>query len=637
MVLPVSNRTARKFARRLALLACLLLSGSAASAQGREYVVEHYAKSEHTIAMRDGVKLFTSIYAPRDTSKTWPILLKRTPYTVAPYGPDAYPDSLGPSEACAREGFIFAYQDVRGRAMSEGEFENVRPVLRSRTSNQDIDESTDAYDTIEWLVRNVGGNNGKVGVWGISYPGFYASCAAVDAHPSLVAVSPQAPIADWFIGDDFHHNGALYLPHAFNFLSGFGRPRPEPTAERKWKGFEHGTLDGYRFFLELGPLRNADELFFKGDVAFWNEMLAHPNYDDFWQARNLRPHLANVRPAVMTVGGWFDAEDLFGALETYRSIEHQAPDATNVLVMGPWVHGGWARGDGDRLGDVRFGEKSSLFYRERIELPFFLHYLKGAPLAKLQEAWMFETGGNRWHALEAWPPPGAKPRPLYLRAGGRLAFEPPGDGEPEPFDEYVSDPARPVPFTSAIAIGMTREHMVEDQRFAARRPDVLVYQTAPLEKALTVAGALRARLHVSTTGTDSDWVLKLIDVYPDDFPDPDPDPEARPGASRMGGFQQLVRGEAMRGRFRESYERPVAFRPGERARVEWVLPDVFHTFRPGHRVMIQVQSTWFPLVDRNPQTFVDIATAGEEDFRKATQRVWHASDAPSMLELSVLE
>jgi putative CocE/NonD family hydrolase len=305
--------------------------------------------------------------------------------------------------------------------------------------------------------------------------------------------------------------------------------------------------------------------------------------------------------------------------------------------MGLWVHGGWARGDGDWLGDVRFGEKSSLFYRERIELPFFLHYLKGAPLAKLQEAWMFETGGNRWHALEAWPPPGAKPRPLYRRAGGRLAFEPPPEDEPEPFDEYVSDPARPVPFTSAIAIGMTREHMVEDQRFAARRPDVLVYQTAPLEKALTVAGPLRARLHVSTTGTDSDWVLKLIDVYPDDFPDPDPEPEARPGASRMGGFQQLVRGEAMRGRFRESYERPVAFRPGERARVEWVLPDVFHTFRPGHRVMIQVQSTWFPLVDRNPQTFVDIATAGEEDFRKATQRVWHAREAPSLVELSVLE
>jgi len=601
-------------------------------AQGLEYVKEHYTKYEYRIAMRDGKRLFTAVYVPKDQSQQWPILLTRTPYSVKPYGVDQYKPDLGPSALFGKQGYVFAYQDVRGRWMSEGEFVDARPHKPAKRGTQDIDESSDAFDTIEWLVKHVPNHNGKVGMWGISYPGFYTSAGMIDAHPALKAASPQAPIADWFIGDDWHHNGALMLPHVFNFMAVFGRPRPQPIKKYTFT-FDHDTPDGYQFFLDLGPLSNANAKYFKDDVAFWNEVMRHGTYDEFWKARDVRPHLRAIRPAVMTVGGWFDAEDLFGALETYKHVGANNPGTRNILVMGPWVHGGWSRGDGDSLGPVSFNGKTAAFFRETIELPFFEFYLKGKGEMKHPRAWIFQTGANQWRQFDSWPPRQTQPKSLYLRAGGRLAFEFDAEAVGETAcDEYPSDPARPVPFLSKIAVGMSPEYMVDDQRHAARRPDVLVYQTDTLEEDLTIAGPIQVELHVATSGSDSDWIVKLIDVYPTDYPDPSPNPTG----VCMGGYQQLVRGEVMRGKFRNSFEKPEPFTPNRPAVVKFTLPDICHAFRTGHRLMVQVQSTWFPLVDRNPQTFVDIYTAKESDFRKATQRVYRGRDMASRLTAPVL-
>jgi putative CocE/NonD family hydrolase len=610
-----------------------------AAAQGLEYVKANYTKYEYKIPMRDGVRLFTAVYVPKDASQRFPILLTRTPYGVQPYGVDRSKSDLGPSPLFGKEGYIFAYQDVRGRWMSEGQFVDMTPQRPEKRGPRDIDESTDTFDTIDWLIKNVPNHNGRVGQWGISYPGFYAAAGTIDAHPALKAASPQAPIVDWFAGDDWHHNGALMLPHAFNFLATQGRPRPEPTKAFK-KTFDHGTPDGYKFFLDLGPLAQADKTYFKGEVAFWNELMRHGTYDDFWKSRNLRPHLTNIRPAVMTVGGWFDAENLFGALETYKTIEAHPPATatTNILVMGPWSHGGWGRGEGTALGHVRFDAKTAVFYREQIELPFFEYHLKAKGAPNLPEAYVFETGTNQWRKYDAWPPKEAQARALYFHAGGRLAFEPAPASETsastgsEAFDEYTSDPARPVPYLDHVSIGMAPEYMVGDQRIAAQRPDVLVYKTEALERDVTLVGPLRAELLVSTSGTDADWVVKLIDVYPDDFPDPEPNP----AGVHLGGYQQLVRGDVLRGRFRNSLAAPEPFRPDEPTPLAFALQDINHTFRTGHRIMVQVQSTWFPLVDRNPQSFVEIAAAGESDFRKATQRVYRGGTRPSRLAVLVL-
>jgi putative CocE/NonD family hydrolase len=621
--------------------AALVAGAGGAETTAPEAVRARYTKYEYRIPMRDGAKLFTSVYVPKDAGRDrrYPILMTRTPYGVAPYGSDAYPDHVGPSTAAESEGFIFAYQDVRGRYLSEGQFVDVRPY-RPAKGPTDVDESSDTWDTIEWLLHKLPWHNGRAGLWGISYPGFYASMGTIDAHPALVATSPQAPIADWFIGDDFNHNGAFFLPHAFNFLSAFGRPRPEPTTKTEPR-FDHKTQDGYRFFLEAGPMPSYDRKYLKGEVAFWKEILAHDTYDAFWQARNVRPHLKGIRPAVLTVGGWYDAEDLFGALETYKAIERQSPGISNRLVMGPWPHGGWARGTGESLGRVRFGQPTSKFFQEEIELAFFRSWLKDDVDPRLPEAYVFETGRNEWRALDAWPPKEARPLVLYLSAGGLLAKEPPRDAG-EAFDEYVSDPAKPVPFTEETSIGMTVEYMVDDQRFASRRPDVLTYQTEPLEDDLTVAGSVAASLSVSTTGTDSDWVVKVVDVYPDDYPVQEGEWTRRwaweqpPTRSKMGGYQQLVRGEPFRGKFRKSFERPEPFVPGQVDAVEFTMPDVFHTFRRGHRVMVQVQSSWFPLVNLNPQAFVAINEATAADFHPATERVWRTAARPSLVRLSIV-
>lgn len=591
----------------------------AQDAIGKEWYAAHYTKREVMVPMRDGVKLATSVYEPKDTATKHPILLRRTPYSCAPYGADAFPDMLGPSTLFNEKGYAFAVQDVRGAYMSEGQFVDVRPHVDEKHSTNTIDESTDAFDTIAWLVANVANNNGRVGMWGISYPGFYASAGMIDAHPALKAVSPQAPIADWWY-DDFHHNGALFLPHAFNFLASFGRPRPEPTQKRSWN-FDHGTPDGYRFFLDLGPLSNVNTKWFHGDIAMWNDIVAHPNYDAFWSARNLLPHLRHVAPAVMTVGGWFDAEDLYGALNTYRAIEAQNPGVYNVLVMGPWQHGGWGRTDGDKLGQARFGAKTSLTYRRDMELAFFEHFLKDDAVAPPAEANVFDTGANAWRAFDAWPPKGVEQRALSATEGLALTFGSAGDDGGR-YDEFVSDPAHPVPFTASIATGMTREYMTDDQRFASTRPDVLCYRTAVLAEDVTIAGPISADMHVTTTGTDGDWIVKLVDEFPPNEPDPKLPDLLSPG-EHMGGYQMLVRSEVMRGRFRDDPSTPKAFVPDQATQFSVRLQDVLHTFKKGHRIQMQIQCTWFPLVDRNPQTFVpSIYAAKETDFVAARQRVW---------------
>lgn len=593
------------------------------------YFESGYTKKEYRIPMRDGKKLFTAVYAPRDGGRTYPILLHRTPYGVAPYGSDQYPTVLGPSREMSEEGFIFVYQDVRGRMMSEGEFVNMTPHRPEKDDPSDIDESSDAYDTIEWLIRNIPNHNGKVGIWGISYPGFYAAAGMIDAHPAVKAVSPQAPIADWFVGDDFHHNGAFYLAHSFGFLAMFGHPRPQLT---KFLGepFDYGTPDGYGFFLDLGPLRNANAKYLKNRVPFWNELMRHGTYDEFWRARNLRPHLRNILPAVLNVGGWFDAENLFGALAVYRAVEESTPGAYNILVMGPWTHGGWANSAGMGIGPVNFGSATGDFYRREIELPFFRHFLKDGEDPNLPEAYVFATGKNEWARERRWPPVRTVPLRLYFHANGRLSRDPAPENQEPSFDEYISDPHRPVPYTAAITTGMTPEYMVEDQRFASRRPDVLTYVTEALARDITIAGPVTPTLYASTTGTDSDFIVKLIDVYPDSMPDPLPNPDN----VRLGGYQQLVRGEPFRGKFRNSFSEPQPLISGEITKIEFQMPDVFHTFRKGHRIMVQVQSSWFPLVDRNPQQFVDIYQAGPEDFIKATQRIYRSKKHASMIVMN---
>jgi putative CocE/NonD family hydrolase len=586
------------------------------------YIRLNYNKQEQMVPMRDGVKLFTSIYIPRDRSQKYPLLMKRTPYSVAPYGLEKYAATLGPSEHFVKAGYIFVNQDVRGRFLSEGEFVQVTPHVPQKQKNTDVDESSDTYDTIEWLLKNVEGNNGRVGMYGISYPGFYAAAGMIDAHPALKAVSPQAPVADWYF-DDFLHNGAFFLAHAFRWLGNNAAPRPKPTAE-KTPAVSYATPDGYKLFLEAGSMENISRKYLKDGTPFWNEMMQHPNRDEFWQKRALPPHLKKVAPAVMVVTGWYDAEDLYGSFKCYQAIESQNPSVNNTLVVGPWHHGGWASPDGDRLGQISFGSKTAAFYRAEIELPFFERHLKDVKNTPLAEATMFETGSNVWRTFDKWPPAEVKSRNLYLQDFGGL--DPQLPAALHPYDEFVSDPDRPVPYTETITPRMTIEYMVDDQRFASRRPDVLVYQTPDLNSDMLLAGPIDVDLWVSTTGTDADFIVKLIDVFPDAA-----DPALQPG------YQMLVRSEVFRGRFRNSFEKPEPFVPNQPTQIRFQLLDLLHRFQKGHRLMIQIQSTWFPLVDRNPQKFVpNIYYATPHDFQKATHRVYHSQEFPTMFRIGVL-
>ena len=602
-----------------------------------QYVPAHYDKQEVYIPMRDGTRLFTAIYTPKDASpeRTYPVLMKRTCYSVRPYGAEQYMTSrLGPSATLIQDGYIFVHQDVRGRWMSEGTWTNMTPHVAEKSSENDVDESSDTYDTIEWLLANLAHHNGRVGQWGISYPGFYAAASLPEAHPALKAVSPQAPIADFYF-DDFHHNGAYTLGY-FRATSVFGIQKTEPTTEAWYSLFDKPTDDGYRFFLNLGPLKNGDRYLSK-DNFFWRELKEHPNYDAFWQKRSILPHLQDVQPAVMVVGGWFDAEDLYGPLNIYRAIE-KSSDTYNTLVMGPFGHGGWAREKGHhRHHHIYFGDSIATFYQREIEARFFQHFLKGQGDGNtgLPEAYLYDTGAKEWRQFAQWPPAEAQSTNLYLQPQRGLSPTPPSQPD-APFSSYVSDPHQPVPYTTDIpgSFGFTpRNYMSEDQRFATRRPDVLSFETPVLDSATTLAGDLEVELWVSTTGEDADFVVKLIDVYPPD----EPNTPYTPDHVSLGGYEQMVRSEIMRARFRESFEQPQPLVPGEVVPVRFTLQDVLHTFEPGHRLMIHVQSSWFPAFDRNPQTWVEnIFAADEADFQAQTHRVYHQPDYASRVRVRVL-
>jgi putative CocE/NonD family hydrolase len=583
------------------------------------------------IPMRDGIKLFTAIFIPKDSSEKHPILLKRTPYSVAPYGENNFPAYWNVYQRLYfRENYIMVIQDVRGKYMSEGEFVDIRPYQPNKTGKQ-TDESSDTYDAVDWLVKNIPGNNGKVGVFGISYPGFYATMAALSGHPAVKAVSPQAPVTDWFMGDDFHHNGAFMIMDGFAFYSGFGKPRPKPTMQNA-SGYPIPGADNYNFYLNTGTLPGFAKLV--GDsVQFWKDLYAHPNLDDWWKARNTRNFVQNIpaSTATLVVGGLFDAEDCFGAWNLYKSINQKAGN-NNKLVMGPWFHGAWGgRGDGSSLGNVQFGSKTSEWYQNNIELPFFNYYLKGkGDSAKIAEATVFFSGENQWKQFSQWPPVNEQTKNLYLHSNGKLDWNKPSAAND--FTSYTSDPNKPVPYTEDVHLDRTREYMTDDQRFASRRPDVIVFQTDVLSEDVTLAGPLFANLYASISSTDADFVVKLVDVFPDDF-----SYATTTGNYPMAGYQMLVRGEVMRGRFRKSFEKPEAFTPGKVEQVRFYLPDVAHTFKKGHRIMVQVQSSWFPLVDRNPQNFVNIYQASANDFKKADIKIYHSSQYPSSIELPVLK
>jgi uncharacterized protein len=598
------------------------------------FIRKNYVKREVSIPMRDGIKLFTSIYTPKDKKKKYPIMLSRTPYTVQPYGKDKYRTSIQ-NPTMMRDGYIFVFQDVRGRWMSEGDFVDVRPINPERKSSKDIDESTDTYDTVEWLIKNQENNNGRVGVRGISYPGFYATCAAIEAHPAVKAVSPQAPVTDWFVGDDFHHGGAFMLMDAFSFYPNFGRPRPKPIEPKDLKRVEIDFTDNYNFYLKMGALPNYKTKYFGDSIQFWNDLMAHPNLDDFWKARNIRQHMKNIKPAMLTVGGLFDAEDCFGAWRTYEALEKQNPtQLSNKIVMGPWFHGAWGgRSDGESLGNIPFGSKTAQYFQDNIESKFFAFHLKDSGKDDLPEASIFETGTNKWTSYTEWPPKAAVSQNIYLRENNGLTFSPPSVSAnfSRSFSDWVSDPAHPVPYTEDVHSERTREYMLDDQRFAARRSDVLVFQTDVLNEDLTVTGPIDANLFFSTTGTDADIIVKIIDVMPDN------EPQWAGSKVPMGGFQMLVRGEILRGRFRNSFEKPEAFVPDKITEVKMQLPDIAHTFKKGHRLMVQIQSSWFPLVDRNPQKFEDIYKAQDSDFQKATHRLYHDAKNASFLKLPVLK
>lgn len=594
-----------------------------------EELKKKYSKKEVYIEMRDGIKLFTSIYTPRNSNGPHPILLNRTPYNIEPGGPDHYSFFIQNYSRYTEKDYIMVSQDVRGRYMSEGTFEDIRPVIPVRKSSKDTDETTDTWDTVEWLVKNVDNNNGNVGIFGISYPGFYSTMGIINAHPAVKAVSPQAPVTAWFLGDDFHHNGAFFLLDCFPFYYSFGQPRSEPTRIGKPQ-FKWPVPDNYEFFLSTGPVKNLAPAFLGDSVKFWNDLFSHPDYDEFWKARDPRQHLQNVTPAVMTVGGWFDAEDLFGALKTYEAIEKQnSPSTRNHIVMGPWSHGQWASGRATNLGNISWGLDANERFIEQEEL-FFDHYLTENRKYDIPEALIFITGSNEWKNFDKWPPANIIRKELYFHDGEVASFTKPVSTDS--YDEYVSDPMNPVPYTEDVHAARTTEYMTDDQRFASRRPDVMVYQTDVLTTDMTLTGQVTAGLFVSTTGTDADFIVKLIDVFPPDAVDGNPDHNYP-----MGGYQMLVRGEVFRGKYRNSFEKPEPFVPGRVTEVKFDLPDVAHTFKKGHRIMIQIQNSWFPLVDRNPQKFVNIYECSEEDFSKATQRIYHDSKFPSHLKVSILQ
>jgi len=607
------------------------------------WIVNNYTKMERQITMRDGIKLFTSIYVPKDNSETHPFLITRTPYSCAPYGENQWKDYWNSYlKYYLKEGYIMVTQDVRGRWMSEGDFVNVRPFNPDKKSVKDIDEASDTYDAIEWLVKNIPHNNGKAGVFGISYPGFYSTMAAASNHPALVAVSPQAPVTNWFIGDDFHHNGAFFILDAFSFYSpfggGFGLPHPKPTTIAP-ATLEMKIHDNYKFYLETGSLPEFSKLI-NNSVSFWKELYAHPNYDSWWKERDARNATKDLHPAMLWVGGLFDAEDNWGAWNSYKAAEKNNPGKEfNKLIMGPWYHNQWANNDGTHLGNINFGSNTSAWYQQNIEIPFFNYFLKGkGDISGIPEATVFITGENKWRQFAQWPPKDKEDKVLYFQDKGKLDWTTPK--AVASFSDYMSDPSKPVPYTEDVHFGRTRDYMTDDQRFAERRPDVLSFKTNILDEDVTVTGVVTADLLTSISTTDADFVVKLIDVFPDSlsynnidiYSDKDP-----VLAYPMGGYEMLVHGEIFRGKYRKSFETPEPFITDKIERVKFNVADIAHTFKKGHRIMVQIQSTWFPLVDRNPQKFVNIYEAAQNDFQKASIHIYHNEKNASCIILPVLK
>jgi len=612
----------------------------AIGSQDSAWVRDNYTKKELYITMRDGVKLFTAIYLPKDATEKHPILINRTPYSCSPYGEQNFSASLWVRHwrYYARENYIMVIQDVRGRFMSEGEFVDIRPFNPDKKTDKDVDEASDTYDTIDWLIKNISNNNGNVGVFGISYPGFYSTMAALSGHPALKAVSPQAPVTDWFKGDDFHHNGVLFIMDAFAFYAGgFGYPRPIPTTSGHGSSLKWPTNDNYQTYLQTGALKNFMALT-ADSIKFWKDLYAHPNRDAWWEARNPRNFVGDIKPAMLVVGGLFDAEDCFGAWNLYKAIETKNPSSHfNKLVMGPWFHGQWSTSDGTHLGNVQFGSNTSFSYQNNIEIPFFNYYLKGkGDISQISEANIFLSGANEWKHFSQWPPAESESKAIYLQGNGKLSWN--RSAAKNTYDEYISDPSHPVPYTEDVHFDRTREYMTDDQRFASRRTDVLTYETEILNDDLTLTGVVTADLKVSISSTDADFVVKLVDVFPDDFKYEN---ATKQNSGRetypMGGYQMLVRGEIMRGKFRNSFSNPEPFTPNKVEEVKFDLPDVAHTFKKGHRLMIQVQSSWFPLGDRNPQKFMNIYEANDNDFQKATIRIYHDETNTSNIVLPVLK
>ena len=575
-----------------------------------------YTKIERMIPMRDGMKLFTAIYIPKGSSENYPILMMRTPYSVAPYGENNFKEKLGPNPLFANEKYIYVYQDVRGRHMSEGDFQEMTPAIDNKKSNKDIDESSDTYDTVDWLLKNIRHNNGKVGIYGISYPGFYATASLPNAHPAIKAVSPQAPVTDEFDGDDAYHRGAFFLMDNFDFMNFFDHPRDAPRQVDPYINENFTINNAYDFYLKTGPLKNFNALYFHGQSKIWNEYLEHATKDAYWQARNIRPHLENIKPATLEVGGWFDAEDMFGALNTYQAIEKQNPQNDNRLVMGPWTHGAWESSDWSSFDTYDFKTNTSAYFQQ-MELNFFNYYLKGKGNFNAGEATIFVTGSNQWKSFSQWPPKETTAIQFFLNEDHQLLLQ---SSKTKGEDDYVSDPNNPVPYINKVANQRLNEYMSADQTFASQRSDVVYYESDALQKDITLCGPITANLNLSTSGTDADFVIKLIDVIPE-----------------SDSMQRLVRAEVFRGKFRNSYEKPEPFVPDQITPVKFVLNDVAHTFLKGHKIMIQIQSSWFPLVDRNPQQFMNIPDANEPDFKKATIKIYHDDAHPSFIEVMKLK
>lgn len=611
---------------RPALSLCVLAIAALCPAQS---VRESYDKYEYMVPARDGTQLYVSVYVPKAKPGPMPILMERTPYGAGPYGPDTFRNGFRGSSKFAEAGYIFAYSDVRGRGRSQGDFVNVRPQLLVRTGPHDIDESTDTYDTVDFLVKNVPKNNGRVGLWGISYPGGYAALGAIDSHPALRASSPQAPTAEWFLGDDDHHNGAFFLQDSFSFFSGFGSRNVPPTAERTRGVFRFDIGgDAYKFFLDLGPIKNTQKPeYFAGAYDFWNDLMRHGTYDEFWQARSVPNAMKGVTCGVLNVGGWYDAEDLYGPLHVYAKTEAQNPAAWNAICMGPWQHGGWA-GAGRSLGQIDFGSETGRFFQDEVEFPFFDAFLRGDGKPDVAEATVFDPGAREWHRFDTWPPPGIVDSEYFFGPSETLLTStPPATREPQA-DSYVSDPAAPTPYEGGILTRRSRTYMIADQRFADERNDVLVYQTPVLEESVTWVGPVIADLWTSMEGTDADFVAKIIDVMPGG--------EKGVSDADLTNAQILVRGEVMRGKFRNSFSNPSPFVPGVPSEVKFALPDVFYTFKKGHRIMIQVQSSWFPLVDRNPNTFCDIYSCDESAFRTNKVTIHRSGEHLSRIKVGLL-